>query len=190
MDCDRKQKLEQLCQELAAIESRRQQIRQEIARLESDVTTFCGTNTETENGLCNTSTTEDKIKVFRSLFRGREDVYPRRFESMRTGKSGYQPSCKNEWVKGLCAKPKVKCSNCSYREYLPVTDDVIEWHLRGNNPQEYGNKDFTIGVYPMLLDEKCLFLAADFDKSTWQKDIHAYANTTARHGYISRGIHD
>ena len=179
MDCDRKQKLEQLCQELAAIESKRQQISQEIARLESDVTTFCGTNTETANGLCNTSTTEDKIKVFRSLFRGREDVYPRRFESMRTGKSGYQPSCKNEWVKGLCAKPKVKCSNCSYREYIPITDAAIESHLRGNDLQEYGHKDFTIGIYPMLLDEKCWFLAADFDKSTWQKDIYAYAKTCA-----------
>ena len=96
---------------------------------------------------------------------------------MKTGKSGYQPSCKNEWAKGICAKPKVKCSNCSHREYLSVTDDVIEWHSRGNNPQEYGNKDFTIGIYPMLLDEKCWFLAADFDKSTWQKDIQAYAKT-------------
>jgi len=177
--CDKKQKLDQLYCELTGVESRRQQIRQEIRRLESDVTTFCRTNTEATNGLSNASATEDKIKLYRRLFRGREDVYPRRFESMRTGKSGYQPSCENEWVKGLCAKPKVKCSNCSYREYLPVTDDVIEWHLRGNNPQEYGNKDFTIGVYPMLLDEKCLFLAADFDKSTWQKDIHAYAKTCA-----------
>ena len=179
MDCDRKQKFEQLRQELAIIESKRQQIRQEITRLEIDVTTFCGTNTETANGLCNTSATKDKIKVFRSLFRGREDVYPRRFESVKTGKSGYQPSCQNEWVRGICAKPKVKCSNCSYREYIPITDAVIESHLRGNNPQEYGHKDFTIGIYPMLKDEKCRFLAADFDKSTWQKDIHAYAKTCA-----------
>ena len=179
MVCDKKQKLNQLHRELTGVESRRQQIRQEIRRLESDVTTFCRTNTEATNGLSNASATEDKIKLYRSLFRGREDVYPRRFESMRTGKSGYQPSCKNEWVKGLCAKPKVKCSNCSYREYIPITDAVIESHLRGNNPQEYGHKDFTIGTYPMLVDEKCWFLAADFDKSTWQKDIHAYAKTCA-----------
>ena len=148
VDRDKKQKLDQLRQELADIESRRQQIMQEITRFESDSTTFYGTNTETANWFCNTSSTANKIKLFRSLFRGREDVYPRRFESMKTGKSGYQPSCKNEWVRGVCAKPKVKCSNCSHREYLPVTDDVIEWHLRGNNPQEYGNKDFTIGIYP------------------------------------------
>ena len=179
MDCDKKQKVNQLRQELADLESRRQQIMQEITQLESNSTTFCGTSIETANGFCNASPTEDKIKLFRSLFRGREDVYPRRFESMKTGKSGYQPSCKNEWVEGVCAKPKVKCSNCSHREYIPITDDVIEWHLRGNNPQEYGNKDFTIGIYPMLLDEKCWFLAADFDKSTWQKDIQAYAKTCA-----------
>jgi superfamily II DNA or RNA helicase len=176
---DKKRKLDQLRQELADIESRRQRIMQEITRFESDSTTFCGTNTETANGFCNASATKDKIKLFRSLFRGREDVYPRRFESMKTGKSGYQPSCKNEWVGGVCEKPKVKCSNCNHREYLPVTDNVIEWHLRGNNPQGYGNKDFTMGIYPMLIDEKCLFLAADFDKSTWQKDIHAYAKTCA-----------
>ena len=152
VDCDKKQKLNQLRQELADIESRRQQIIQEITRLENDSTNFYRTNTETINWHCNFSPTKDKIKLFRSLFRGREDVYPRRFESIKTGRFGYQPSCKNEWVRGVCSKPKVKCSNCNYREYMPVTDDVIEWHLRGNNPQEYGNKDFTIGIYPMLLD--------------------------------------
>ena len=179
MDRDKKQKLNQLRQELAEIESRRQQIFQEITRLESSPTTSCCKNIETINGFCNTSPSEDKIKLFRSLFRGREDVYPRRFESIRTGKSGYQPSCKNEWATGICGKPRTKCADCNYREYLPVTDHVIKWHLRGNNPEEYGDKDFTIGVYPMLPDEKCWFLAADFDKLTWQDDVKAYAKICA-----------
>jgi len=179
VDRDKKHILNQLCQELADIESRRKQIMQEITHLENISTISCRMNICIVDGLCDVSSTTDKIKLFRSLFRGREDVYPRRFESIRTGKSGYQPSCKNEWARGVCVKPKVKCSDCSYREYIPVTDDIIEWHLRGNNPQEYGNKDFTIGIYPMLLDEKCWFLAADFDKSTWQKDIQAYAKTCA-----------
>src|SRR5258708_9228828 len=48
-----------------------------------------------------------KIALFRSLFRGREDVYPRRFESRRTGKSGYAPACGNEWIRGICEKPRV-----------------------------------------------------------------------------------
>ncbi|MFA6175873.1 MAG: DEAD/DEAH box helicase family protein [Phycisphaerae bacterium] len=179
MDRDKKQKLNQLRQELAEIESRRQQIFQEITQLESNPANSCCTNVETINGLCNTSPSEDKIKLFRSLFRGREDVYARRFESIRTGKSGYQPSCKNEWATGICDKPRTKCADCNYREYLPITDHVIKWHLRGNNPEEYGDKDFTIGIYPMLPDENCWFLAADFDKLTWQDDIRAYAKTCA-----------
>lgn len=65
---------------------------------------------------------EEKIKIFRSLFRGREDVFSRRFESRKTGKSGYQPVCVNEWRRGVCAKPKVKCSECPYREWVPVSD--------------------------------------------------------------------
>jgi hypothetical protein len=55
------------------------------------------------------SSAEDKIRLFRSLFRGREDVYPRRFESRKTGKSGYAPACANEWVKGICEKPRINC---------------------------------------------------------------------------------
>ena len=176
MNDNKKQELNQLRQELADIESRRPQLLQKISELESDLD--CSTNRlHTTSGINNLSSIQDKIKLYRGLFRGREDVYPRRFESTKTGKSGYQPSCKNEWVGGVCSKPKVKCSNCDYREYLPLTDDVIEWHLRGNNPQEYGNKDFTIGIYLMLSDEKCWFLAADFDKSTWQDDIKAFAKT-------------
>jgi hypothetical protein len=58
------------------------------------------------------SPTEAKIALFRSLFRGRDDVYPRRFESRKTGKSGYSPVCANEWVQGICEKPRIKCTEC------------------------------------------------------------------------------
>ena len=74
-----------------------------------------------------------KIALFRSLFRGREDVYPRRFESRRTGKSGYAPACANEWVRGICEKPHIKCAVCPHRRFLPVTDDAIRWHLSGRD---------------------------------------------------------
>ena len=89
VDFDKKQKLDQLHQELTDIEFRREQIMRGITRLESDSTNFYRTNTETVNWHCNISPAKDKIKLFRSLFRGREDVYPRRFESMNTGRSGY-----------------------------------------------------------------------------------------------------
>ncbi|MEI6670315.1 MAG: restriction endonuclease subunit R, partial [Acidobacteriota bacterium] len=72
-----------------------------------------------------------KIALFRSLFRGREDVYPRRFESRKSGKSGYMPACAHEWVRGICEKPHIKCTACAHRRLLPVTDEVIGWHLSG-----------------------------------------------------------
>ncbi len=120
------------------------------------------------------SSPEDKITLFRSLFRGRDDVYPRRFESRKTGKSGYAPACANEWVKGVCEKPKIKCAECPNRRFLPVTDEVIRCHLSG---QDGNGWDFTMGVYPMLLDETCFFVVADFDKATWQEDATAYIET-------------
>src|SRR5437667_12654584 len=74
-----------------------------------------------------------KIALFRSLFRGREDVYPRRFENRKTGKSGYAPACANEWVRGICEKPRIKCAECPNRRFLPVTDEVIRNHLSGHD---------------------------------------------------------
>lgn len=118
-----------------------------------------------------------KIALFRSLFRGREDVYPRRFESRRTGKAGYQPACANEWARGLCEKPKVKCAACPHRRFFPVTDDAIRWHLSGRDAE---GRDFVMGVYPMLQDETCFFLAADFDKVHWQEDAEAILHTCCR----------
>ncbi|MCA9195419.1 MAG: DEAD/DEAH box helicase family protein [Planctomycetales bacterium] len=120
------------------------------------------------------SSPNEKIALFRSLFRGREDVYPRRFESRTTGKTGYSPVCSNEWVSGVCEKPRVKCANCQHRSFLPVTDDVIRCHLTGKD--ELGN-DFVAGVYPMLLDETCFFLTIDLDKANWQDDAIAVLET-------------
>jgi superfamily II DNA or RNA helicase/very-short-patch-repair endonuclease len=118
----------------------------------------------------NASAPAAKIALFRSLFRGREDVYPIRFESRKTGRGGYTPACANEWVRGLCEKPKVKCAVCPNRRLLPVTDEVIRRHLSG---QDDRGRDFVMGVYPMLQDESCSFLAVDFDGQDWQRDVAA-----------------
>jgi superfamily II DNA or RNA helicase/very-short-patch-repair endonuclease len=123
------------------------------------------------------SSPEAKISLFRSLFRGREDVYPRRFKSRRTGKSGYAPACGNEWVPGICEKPRIKCADCPHRRFLMVTDDVIRWHLSG---RDNTGQPFVAGVYPMLLDETCFFLAADFDKEGWREDAAAFVATCRR----------
>src|SRR5215218_9879644 len=124
-----------------------------------------------------TSSAEAKIALFRSLFRGREDVYPRRFESRKTGRSGYAPACANEWVRGVCEKPRIKCAECPNRRFLPVTDDVIHWHLSGRDPQ---GEPFVAGVYPLLLDETCFFLAVDFDKAGWRDDATAFLEACRR----------
>ena len=71
-------------------------------------------------GISSESPENQKVALFRSLFRGREDVFPRRFESKRTGKSGYQPVCRNEWIRPLCQKPKIKCGECDNRDFEPV----------------------------------------------------------------------
>jgi superfamily II DNA or RNA helicase/very-short-patch-repair endonuclease len=120
------------------------------------------------------SPADAKIRLFRSLFRGREEVYPRRFESRKTGKSGYAPACGNEWVRGICEKPRIKCSECQYQQFLPLTDEVIRWHLSGS---DQAGEPFVAGIYPMLLDETCFFLAADFDKEGWHEDSRAFIET-------------
>ena len=125
------------------------------------------------------SSAADKIALFRSLFRGREDVYPRRFESRKTGKSGYALACAHEWVRGICEKPRIKCADCAHRHFLPVTHDVIRWHLSGCDD---AGQTFVAGVYPMLLDETCFFLAVDFDKSGWLEDSAAFVETCGRMG--------
>lgn len=125
----------------------------------------------------NASPPAAKIDLFRSLFRGREDVYPRRFESRKTGKAGCAPACANEWVRGVCEKPRIKCADCPNRRFLPVTDAVIRWHLSGRDDQ---GRDFVMGVYPMFQDETCYFLAADFDRESWQADAGAFRETCLR----------
>ncbi len=120
------------------------------------------------------ATPEAKIALFRSLFRGRADVYPRRFESRKTGLSGYAPACANEWVRDVCDKRGTPCAKCPSRRFLPVTDEPFRQHLTGRDAQ---GRAFVMGLYPMLLDESCYFLAADFDKESWSEDVEAVAET-------------
>ncbi len=121
----------------------------------------------------NSSPAEAKVALFRGLFRGREDVFPLRWETRRGGRSGYSPSCALEWRRPLCRKPRVKCGECAHRRFSPVTDEAILDHLRGRH---------TMGVYPLLSDETCWFLAVDFDKGSWREDAAAFMETCQRAG--------
>jgi superfamily II DNA or RNA helicase len=112
----------------------------------------------------------EKITLFRTLFRGREDVYPVLWVSERTGKKGYSPAVKGGWI-GHRNKQK---------DYLPLTTNVVQEHLSGEK---------TIGVYPLLKDDTCWFLACDFDGADWVEDAIGYLAASARHGvptYIER----
>lgn len=126
----------------------------------------------------NHSTAEEKLNLFMSLFRGREDVYAKRWYSTKTQKSGYQPVCTNEWNDELCNKGKYKCNACPNRNLKPINSKVIENHLRGNDA--YGRD--VIGIYPMLADETCLFLAFDFDDDGYEKDISVFRDVCCEKG--------
>jgi len=117
------------------------------------------------SGVDNQSDTFSKIRLFMSLFKGRRDVYGKRWENKNKGLSGYSPVCLNQWQPGVCGKPKISCSKCENKLYAAVEDNVIENHLRGN---------IVVGIYPMLPGETCWFLAIDFDRAGWQKDISVF----------------
>ena len=119
-----------------------------------------------------------KVALFRSLFRGRDDVFPSRWENAKTGKAGYAPACHNEWVRGICEKPRIKCSNCPNQAFVPVAEDVVRSHLQGRDVANPAKAEpFIAGVYPLMTDETCWFLAADFDKQSWQRDALAFLTT-------------
>ncbi|MFB9984854.1 DEAD/DEAH box helicase family protein [Mesorhizobium kowhaii] len=130
----------------------------------------------------NAAAAAEKIGLFRRLFAGRADVYPVRWENRKAGRSGYAPACANEWVKGICGKPKVKCGVCPHQAFIPVSDEMIERHLRGGTASRPSAEDFVAGVYPMLPDETCWFLAADFDGESWSVDATALMETCEARG--------
>jgi hypothetical protein len=110
----------------------------------------------------------EKLALFRRLFRGRNDVFPKLWQNPKTGKKGYSPVCSNEWVRGICEKPRVKCGECPNQAFPSVDDQAILAHLKGKH---------VLGVYPLLRDETCWFLAVDFDKHAWAEDVAAFRAT-------------
>jgi superfamily II DNA or RNA helicase len=106
-----------------------------------------------------------RIALFRSLFRGREDVYARGWEN-DDGRHGYMPVVVKDWKAINKSRPEErKKVDRKTRKFIPLTDAVIENHLLGKE---------AVGVYPLLPDETCWFLAADFDKKTWEYDSLAF----------------
>ncbi len=110
----------------------------------------------------NGSDSISKIRLFMSLFKGRTDVYAKKWQNKKKATLGYSPVCLNLWKDGLCGKPNAPCSKCTNQLYAPLDGHVIESHLRGS---------VVVGIYPMLSDETCHFLAMDFDEAGWEDDV-------------------
>ncbi len=110
-----------------------------------------------------TFTPEQKVDLFRKRFRGREDIFANRWKNQQ-GRSGYSVACDNEWVSGLCNKPRIKCQDCSHRKFSELNEHIIYKHLAGQQ---------VVGLYPLLKDNSCYLLAADFDKGCWQEEVKA-----------------
>jgi hypothetical protein len=110
----------------------------------------------------------ERIALFRSLFRGREDVYARRWDNP-DGRSGYSPAVLKDWKAINSSRPEDrKRVDRSTRKFLLLTETVIENHLLGKE---------TVGIYPLLPDDTCWFLAVDFDKKTWAEDSRTFLET-------------
>lgn len=122
--------------------------------------------------ICNL-TPDEKISLFMEYFRGRSDVFAHLWVNNRTGKKGYSPACKNEWVRTLCKKPAVKCSECPHQAFVPLDGNAVRQHLSGSQ---------VVGIYPMLQNEACYFLAMDFDKENWLVDLSALRSTCDEEG--------
>ncbi len=115
---------------------------------------------------------EQKIEIFKSLFRGRTDIFANRWQNQQ-GRSGYSVACNNEWVKGICNKPRIKCLDCNHRQFSKLTDKIIYRHLAGQQ---------VVGLYPLLHDNTCYLLAADFDKGSWQDEVKAVSRACTEYG--------
>jgi superfamily II DNA or RNA helicase len=104
---------------------------------------------------------DEKIALVRRLFHGRDDVYAVRWENDRTGKSGYVPAVVGGW------------SRQGPKTYLSLSDEPIVRHLRGHE---------SIGIYPLLPDDTCWFIACDFDGRTWELDARSLVEAAAEVG--------
>ena len=126
------------------------------------------------------STSQEKIDFFLSLFRGRDNLYAKRYYNLKTGKSGYVPACQNEWLPGICDKKVHRCPECPNRAFKSLTAKTIRAHLMGKD--EFCRD--VVGIYPMLEDDRAWLLAVDFDEKNWQEDVSAFREACISYGVV------
>lgn len=149
-------RLHEITEELRALDTRRGQLLRERDAL------LAG---EAHSANMVPHSPDEKIALFLRLFRCRADVYPKLWENPKTGKKGYSPACRNEWVRGICQKPQIRCSDCPHQAFPRLDEAAAREHLTGKS---------VLGTYAIREDHGCVFLAADFDGSGWQDDIRTY----------------
>ena len=151
---------QQLLERIKELEAENTELRK---RLGEDVTP-----TEKKPTVMQNLSLQEKVDLFRSLFKGREDVFARRWYSKTSGKAGYQPVCQNEWTP-MCDKRTFKCADCPNRHFSPLTDNDIYRHLEGKDAD---GRD-VIGLYVLNEDNTCHLLCTDFDDKNCE---HGYKN--------------
>ena len=155
---------------LREIDAEQAAVRKRLKALSAKLVTLCQSVPRASDS---PQSNDQKVALFRSLFRGRTDVFPKHWQNQNKQTTGYAPACANEWVPGICEKPRVKCGECPNQAFIAVTGQVIIDHLRGRH---------IAGVYPLLEDETCYFLALDFDRADWKNDVAAFRNTCKHFG--------
>ena len=161
------------------IEIRIQGLDQEKNQLIKELETLCSTPLSTEElpsiqgvpvAFRKPETSEEKVELFLKLFRGRESVFPKLWENLSKHTKGYSPACSNEWIRNVCKKPQIKCTDCPNQAFPKLNEEAVRDHLQGK---------YTIGTYAIRQNDTCAFLAADFDGEGWGRDVLAY-KTAAR----------
>lgn len=135
---------------------------------------------KTESSINRQSSIADKIMLMRSLFKCRDDVFAERWENQSTGAVGYSFACDNKWSVDNCTNRKIKCKDCTNRCYSPLTDYVIATHMKGWKENGF---EYSIGIYPLLLDNTSFFIVADFDEKDYLNDAKAFKNVCNQNGF-------
>ena len=140
-------------------------------------------SSDNENLVSRTSSPQEKINLFKSLFVGRQDVFALRWQNSKSGKSGYSPVCANKWLSGKCDMKKYSCSTCPFKLPVFLDDKYFYNHLAGKDELA---RD-VIGLYPLLPQNLCRFLTIDFDahapnaniSEPWKSDILSVHKTSS-----------
>ena len=111
--------------------------------------------------------TQQKMEIYLDYFKGRQDIYAKKYYSNKTNTTGWTPACLNEFKEGYCLKGKIKkaCDTCRNEKYQGITNDELFKHFTGKS------KNMNIGIYPLLKDNTCNFLCIDFDDENWFEEM-------------------